>query len=165
MRSLQAASHLLLAHKDLQSLHGFEHIQQLQACLHSLGEVLFRTGRHEEAELALLKWLELASTAALPRGSLLAHHKALTPQAPKVNPHCASQETEAGVMLGVMRMEAGLMKHAEVSLRLALGVPGADDRVPCRIEAYRYFAEVLVKQGKFQVWNHRAFLLGHLSSF
>jgi hypothetical protein len=57
-------------------------------------------------------------------------------------------------MLGAMRMDAGLLRDAEVSLRLALAVPGAEDQSPCRIEAHRYFAEVLAKQGKFLVRNH-----------
>lgn len=112
----QAIQELLLAHSDLAHLPASDDNLQLASCLYALGNLLFRVGRFEEAELALLQWLSIVQPQEGPTATstILARTRQ-----EGTSPDVKGKFVEVRTLLGSMKLQAGLLKEAEVDLWMA----------------------------------------------
>ena len=138
---MQAVEQLMMAHADLHSQPASEQTQQLPACLFSLGTTLFKLGRFEEAELALLLWLD-------------ATHPANTQRRPSLGSAQGAQrcrELEARMLLAEMKLHSGLLRDAEVDSRLAVALADSVDDELAPSKARLLLVSVLLRLEKTRV--------------
>ena len=111
-------------------------------CLYALGKLLFSVGRFEEAELAHLQWLS-AVQQHNPAGA-----NALQGGDDTTNEALHERHIEVYTMLGSMKLQAGLLKEAEVDLRMARA-PSASQMAPANTRLL--LADALLQQQRLDV--------------